>query len=348
MPAAMNIRARKAPSIAAMLRHDFREYAPDAGPAHVDPSRTQDNRVLQGSREALDDLPTRQPDRKDKEGRLRRGRKIRSDANVAGSVVLTLPKEIDPEDEERVQAWTQETLRFLHEEMPGQLAYAVLHRDESRPHIHAAVVPIDERGHLSWKRHFDRKVFQRLQTAYSACLAALGVHPTPEAEKTVRAAGYTQGIHGWRAGRAVLDAQERVQEAERQIQERERELEALSPELKKVAIVRPRLFANKDAYWTELERRWAELQQQVTAWRGQNTLLAGRLQAREQTISRLTDDIDRLARMLLEQAPDKERPAIARKVRDLGVQAAPAERVLAKEHLWPWQQPKDHDRGIGR
>ncbi len=37
---------------------------------------------------------------------------------------------------------------------------------------------------------------------------------TPDAEKAVRAAGYTKGIDGWRAGRAVLDAQERIRKAE--------------------------------------------------------------------------------------------------------------------------------------
>ena len=61
MPAALSIRGRKAASIPAMLRTDFREYPPGKTPKHVDPERIKDNRVLHGSRDALKGLPKRQP-----------------------------------------------------------------------------------------------------------------------------------------------------------------------------------------------------------------------------------------------------------------------------------------------
>ncbi len=112
----MNLRPRKQAELDGMLRHDFRRYGPEALPAHIEPER--------------------------------QARKIRKDANVVASLVCTLPKEIAPDDTAAVDAWVSATLNWLRKQCPGQLAYAVLHQDESRPHIHAAVIPVDGRGVL--------------------------------------------------------------------------------------------------------------------------------------------------------------------------------------------------------
>ncbi len=53
---------------------------------------------------------------------------------------------------------------------------AVLHMDESTPHIHAFVVPIDERGHLNAKRFTGaRDSLIQLQTSYAREMAEFGL-----------------------------------------------------------------------------------------------------------------------------------------------------------------------------
>ena len=145
------------------------------------------------------------------------GRKIRKDANVVASLICTLPKEIAPDDAAAVDAWASVTLAWLRKQCPGQLAYAVLHQDESRPHIHAAVIPAYDRGHLSYKKFFSGKdKLRALQRSYSAALAPLGVEPGSERVKAVRRTQYTPGINGWRVGSAIRSIAEQVQALEKE------------------------------------------------------------------------------------------------------------------------------------
>ena len=97
------------------------------------------------------------------------------------------------------------------------LAYAVLHRDESRPHIHAAVIPADNRGHLSYKVYFNgREKLRAMQKAYAQALEPLAVESNSALVKAVRRTQYTKGIHGWRVPGIVqeLDERERALEAD--------------------------------------------------------------------------------------------------------------------------------------
>ena len=96
MPVELNIQPKKRPDLKGMLRHDFRQYERDSLPKHIDPERQGCNRVLCGDPAALEDLPERQPET---------SRKIRKDANVAASMVMTLPQELDPDNPDQVEAW---------------------------------------------------------------------------------------------------------------------------------------------------------------------------------------------------------------------------------------------------
>lgn len=49
------------------------------------------------------------------------------------------------EDPRKVHLWQLKATKFLKEEFGDGLAYAVLHRDEKTPHIHAVVVPLVEK-----------------------------------------------------------------------------------------------------------------------------------------------------------------------------------------------------------
>ena len=49
------------------------------------------------------------------------------------------------QDAGKVGLWRRKTMKFLQDEFGDGLAYAVLHRDETTPHIHAVVVPLAEK-----------------------------------------------------------------------------------------------------------------------------------------------------------------------------------------------------------
>ena len=138
MPAAMHISSRKRVELKALAMHAFREGAPAES---VDPARSYLNKSLHGEANAMGALgamPQQQPN----------GRKIRSDANLGTSMVFTLPDELAHDDEQALDAWTQATMDWIRDNAPGELAYAVMHRDEpaARAHIHAMMLPMDEKG----------------------------------------------------------------------------------------------------------------------------------------------------------------------------------------------------------
>lgn len=48
-------------------------------------------------------------------------------------------------DPERVKAWSDAAMKCLREQFPDMVASAVLHLDETTPHIHALIVPVVEK-----------------------------------------------------------------------------------------------------------------------------------------------------------------------------------------------------------
>ena len=130
-------------------------------------------------------------------------------------------------------------------------------------------------------------------------------------------------------------------------QEKSQELKAHLAKLEKITLTRPRRFTSKEAYWTRLEKQWAELHQLAAVWHGRAEWLTSELQKHEMTIAQRAKDLDRVTRMFLEHAPETEHVAIARKLRAMGIQAQPAERILAQEHLRQWDKDRDQSRGIG-
>ena len=119
------------------------------------------------------------------------GRKIRTDARVAASFVMTLPEEIDPKDGPKVDAWIDTTMDWWNS-LPGKPAYAVLHMDEpkARPHIHALRIPVNEAGNLNYKRDFGghRERLDEMQESYALALEPLGVFMAHEEDRKKRRA----------------------------------------------------------------------------------------------------------------------------------------------------------------
>jgi len=279
MPAALNIRPKKRADIKGMLKHDFRQYDPEEMPPRIDASRLAYNRILHGSAGALNDLPERQPDT---------GRKIRVDANLAASMILTLPKELGAED---VEQWANASVQWLQQECPGRLAYAVLHQDESRPHIHAAVVPEDEKGHVSYKVPFDgRGKLRMLQKSYAEALAPLGVESNPEHIKAIRRTQYTRGVNGWRVLPMVQELEAREQALEKDLKAQRDSVPFSLPDVSIRDLESARRYRERIKPWFESLQRAA---------------LAERLQVGSEVRKELTES-ERKVQMLEHQLRQKE------------------------------------------
>lgn len=79
---------------------------------------------------------------------------------------------------EKVNDWAQANIKWLGEVFGGDknVLSAVLHLDEHTPHIHAIVMPIDERGHLC-ARSFTgtRKKMFELRDSYAEAMECFGL-----------------------------------------------------------------------------------------------------------------------------------------------------------------------------
>lgn len=127
--------------------HHLRRSIPTS---NADPARLDDNEWLIGGPEI--------------ENRVREmidshGIKPRSNAVIAEEVLLSVgPSFFRPDDPELSGTWRKDrlsffrknALRFLHENFGDRVAAAVLHLDESTPHIQAVIVPIHERKDGTW------------------------------------------------------------------------------------------------------------------------------------------------------------------------------------------------------
>ena len=295
MPAAFNLQPLKRGVVGKMIRHVEREQ--QYTPRHIDAARSHLNRVLYRDEQQYARVaspPARQ---------ITTGRKIRIDANVVGAAVCTLPKELGTEDLER---WSAATVRWLKEACPGTLASATLHMDESRPHIHAWIRPVDEHGHLSWKQHFGgrdgRQKFRAMQQSYSAAMKPLGVHEHSREEKALRRAGYTRGINGWRVGRVLLDAQD--------------ELEKLQQQMQALAL-RPEEIDTHASRFESAYKHWERVRDRVRAVYALHQQAHRRAEKAEQALQhetkrltrqvrRLTRQLEHTANLFLEQTPEKQ------------------------------------------
>lgn len=110
-----------------------------------------------------------------------RGRRIRKDAHLLVAGVASYPGtheevELDPA---RYKAWGAATLKFLHAEYGEHLISAVLHKDETRPHVHFYLVPAESdftAGAIhpgqAAARPFTKAQVRERQSAYRAAMTA--------------------------------------------------------------------------------------------------------------------------------------------------------------------------------
>lgn len=102
--------------------------------------------------------------------------RIRSNAVRAIEVLLTFsPGGVKPED---LKAWAHDSIDWLARVFGRQnIIDAQLHLDETTPHIHAIVIPIDERGKLNARAFLGgtRDKMSDMQTSYAEAVKSYGL-----------------------------------------------------------------------------------------------------------------------------------------------------------------------------
>lgn len=141
---------------------------------NADPERKNQNKILVGSKDLKDDL---------KNHLAKNGiEKFRKDAVVLAEVLLTAtPEFFKTAKKMEIEDWERANVNFLKEKYGEDLLQAVIHYDETTPHLHAMICPIvrDTNGprlcmkdhkHLSGKHNLTR-----LQSAYARDMDHFGL-----------------------------------------------------------------------------------------------------------------------------------------------------------------------------
>ena len=110
---------------------------------------------------------------------------IRKNAVLCVEMLLTAsPEYFRPEDPsragyyepEKLESWQQAVKEWLDTEYGDRIVRAELHLDESTPHIHAYLVPLDERGKLNCRGLFGgRQKLSQFQDSYAQAMSPLGL-----------------------------------------------------------------------------------------------------------------------------------------------------------------------------
>ncbi|MEO0516289.1 MAG: MobV family relaxase [Cyanobacteria bacterium P01_A01_bin.116] len=119
------------------------------------------------------------------------GKKIRTSADPKHSAVLAFelmltasPEYFRPDNPgaasewqaDKLQAWETLSAQWLKERYGDNIVRATFHRDESTPHIHAVIVPLNEKGHLNARDYVggrDRLI--ALQDSYAEAMKPIGL-----------------------------------------------------------------------------------------------------------------------------------------------------------------------------
>lgn len=151
--------------------HNLRQReTPNADP-------TRDNQILIGN--ASDHLP-------DVVQAKIGNQKVRKNAVLAVEMIMTAspeyfrpdhPEKAGTWDESRLRPWVAANMAWLNDRYGDRVVSAVLHLDEATPHIHAVMVPLDEKGKLNARGLFggSRHTLSQLQTDYAKAVEDLSI-----------------------------------------------------------------------------------------------------------------------------------------------------------------------------
>lgn len=138
--------------------------------------------------------------------------KFRHDAvRVLEYIVTATPEFFDENSDAQAALYFESAVDWFQGEFGTQnVVSAVVHRDESSPHMHVLVVPLNEEtGRLSAKKMFGGKgVLHRRQSSFANHMADFGVERGREGSKRK----HTK-VAKWREGHSQLDDREAALEA---------------------------------------------------------------------------------------------------------------------------------------
>ena len=110
---------------------------------------------------------------------------IRKNAVLCVEMLLTAsPEYFRPDDPsqagyyqpQRLEDWKQAVHQWLDNQYGDRIVRAELHLDEATPHIHAYLVPLDERGKLNCRGIFGgREKLSKFQDSYAQAMSPLGL-----------------------------------------------------------------------------------------------------------------------------------------------------------------------------
>jgi Plasmid recombination enzyme len=203
--------------------------------------------------------------------------KIRSDAVLAVEILLSAsPEYFRPDapqkggiyEQQRLDDFVDAAVKWLKKSWGDRIVQAELHLDEITPHIHAYLVPLDERGKLNCKALFGTRVkMYELQDSFVAAVAHLGivrgvkgsVATHEKVRKYYSAVNQSSQILDWER----LIPQPEPQESSEKY--RQRVIELLNPQLEIINCQlseRDRILQQKTE-WKETASRSEELRQKL-------------------------------------------------------------------------------------
>ena len=176
------------------LAHTYKHNSREDMPPNADPSRTERNRELVGSggttyRDLFEDVRSEMLIESPDFGK----RRIRSDAAYGLEVLMTFSSRTEGVDLEK---WIQKNVEWLNEAFnpPGREAYVhdydgtkktillnnvrsvILHQDEGVPHLHAFIIPVDDKGVLNASYYIGgTQRCSMLQSSYGEKMRPLGL-----------------------------------------------------------------------------------------------------------------------------------------------------------------------------
>lgn len=92
-------------------------------------------------------------------------RAVRKDAVLANEWVITSDKSFFEQlDEKQTRTYFETAKQYFADKFGDEnIRYAIVHLDESTPHMHMGIVPFDDDNKLSAKRVFNRETLQKIQ-----------------------------------------------------------------------------------------------------------------------------------------------------------------------------------------
>lgn len=100
----------------------------------------------------------------------------RKNAVLAMEAILTTsPEFFETASAADKKKWLSDSITWLKTTYGKNLVSAVLHLDETTPHLHAVILPIDQRGRLNAREMFNREHLRHVQQSYPSSLKDLGL-----------------------------------------------------------------------------------------------------------------------------------------------------------------------------